>query len=182
MLWISGPRHWLFIFLLLPASHTQQLAACPSIPRRYFFFFHKKRTSAPLLNRGHILSHSWREASACLLPLILCLCLVPLLLLTLAHSSWAALTFLLFLKHTRHVLTSGLWTGCTLCLEGLPPEATWPLPSPISSPYSNLTFSVSLIWQPCLKQQSHPLHIFLKPLSCSIFFTLSGTLCLKICF
>ena len=97
-------------------------------------------------------------------------------------SALAALTFLLFLKHTRHVLTSGLWTGCTLCLEGLPPEATWPLPSPISSPYSNLTFSVSLIWQPCLKQQSHPLHIFLKPLSCSIFFTLSGTLCLKICF
>ena len=127
----------------------------------------------------HLLAH---VADSCIRYPMIRASPVPLLPLTLAHSSWATLTFLLFLKHTRHVLISGLGTGCTLCLEGLPPEATWLLPSPTSSLCSNLTFSVSLIWQPCLKQQSHPLQIFMKPLSCCIFFTVPCTSCLIICF
>lgn len=164
------------------ASHTQQLAAGPSTPRKPRSLLSHWRDSPTSPHHGHILFRSWRKGSSFLWPLTnFPPVFSPLLLLPLL-TVLQPLVFLLFFKHTQHVPTPGFCTGCTLTEKVFLQKATGLLLTPVSSLCYNLTFSVHLTQQLCLKQQPCPLYILLRPLSCFMIFIVPSPHCLIICF
>lgn len=144
--------------------------------------FPKGRAGPTSPNRGHILFHSWRKGSAFLLPLTICPppslpCYSCPCSLYSSHT-----VFLLFFQHTKHALTPGLCTGCSLPekFSSRRPRASFPS---LLQVFTQISHSQWVwLWQPHSKQQTCPLYILPGPLSCSMFFVIPWAPCLIICF